>query len=126
MKVDRLLAGASMLGLIAAAPAPAPKQVVTGPVANYWTSVGTSSGSGFGAMGQGAAGAKPSMGDIMKMMRGGTSVNHELTLQLGSTRAATGEPAANHQPGAGQPLPLVTPKVVPSKPVPEESVEEQP
>jgi hypothetical protein len=124
MKVSRLLAGASALGLVAAAPAP--QQKVTGPVANYWTSVGTSSGSGFGAMGQGASGAKPSMGDIMKMMRGGTSVNHELTLQLGSTRAATGEPKADHLPGTGQPLPLLTPKIVPPKPVPEESVEEQP
>jgi len=125
MKVDRLLAGASMLGLIAAAPAPAPKQVVTGPVANYWASVGTNSGSGFGGMGQGGGAGRPSIGDMMKMMRGGTNVSHDLRLQLGSTRPATGEPKADHLPGTNPPLPLVTPQVVPAS-VPEESIEEQP
>jgi len=125
MKVDRLLAGASALGLIAAAPAP--QQKVTGPVANYWASVDTTSGSGIGAMGGQNGGGRPSMGEMMRMMRGGSTVNHGLTLQLGSTHAATGgDPNANHLPGTGQPLPLLTPKAVPAQPTPEETVEEQP
>ncbi len=49
-------------------PAPAradKKQVVTGPVAVYWIDTTTASGMTLGGMG-----AKPSMGQIMNMMKG--------------------------------------------------------
>ena len=120
--------------VIAAPPRPAAKpaarveQKVTGPVANYWMSVSTSTGTGFGAMGAGGAGGgkRPSMGDVMRMMRGGGSeVQHNLVLQLGSNQSAAGEPKADHTPGSYPVLPLITPRETVA-PVPEETVEEQP
>jgi hypothetical protein len=53
--------------------------------------------------------------------RGGpAAASHALTLQLGSTQAATGEPHAEHLPpqglGAGPSLPLVTPRNAPPEP----------
>ena len=109
------------------AAAPALIQKVTGPVATYWASAATTNGSGFGAMGGGGTGARPSMGDMMRMMRGGSRTDHALTLQLGSTRAATGEPKADHFPAALAALPLVTPRAAPTvAPVPEETTEDQP
>jgi hypothetical protein len=53
--------------------------------------------------------------------RGGPPpVNHSLTLQLGSTQKAAGEPQAEHLPpaglGAGQSLPLLTPRNAPPEP----------
>lgn len=131
-----LLAGTACIAhlVVAAPPKPAARpaakveQKVTGPVANYWMSAATSTGTGFGAMGMGGAGGgkRPSMGDMMRMMRGGTAqVQHDLTLQLGSSQAAAGDPKADHSPGAYQVLPLITPRETVA-PVPEESVEEQP
>jgi len=127
-----LLAGTACVAhfVVAAPPRPQPKveQKVTGPVANYWMSAATSSGSGFGAMGMGgqASGKRPSIGDMMRIMRGGGSeVQHNLTLQLGSGQAAAGEPKADHMPGTYPILPLVTPRQT-AAPVPEETVEEQP
>ncbi|QJU57060.1 hypothetical protein HL653_03990 [Sphingomonas sp. AP4-R1] len=80
---------------------------MTGPVAVYWVSAATSSGFGFGGLGSGQK--KPSMGDIMSMMRGGGSRPiHLLELALGSSRTAPA-PDANHLPGTGPALPLVTP-----------------
>jgi hypothetical protein len=103
-----LVIGAAILAGAAGAP-PAPKQVVTGPVATYWMSAQTSSG--FGAMGAGGGG-RPSLGSIMSGMRGG-NVSRSLLLQLGSAQKPAGAPVADHLPpqglGAGPDLPLVTP-----------------
>lgn len=123
-----LVAGsAAAIGTLAmAAPRPAvkapvrPQQKVIGPVADYWVSAATTSGTGIMAMG----GAKPSIGAMMRMMRGGTQVTHALVLQLGSARTSP-DPKADHTPGALAPLPLATPKVPPPA-TPAESVEEQP
>ena len=79
-------------------PAPAKadkKQVVTGPVAVYWIDTTTSSG-----MTLSGVGAKPSMGQIMNMMKGGDNVSHSLTLKLASSQAAPGEAAGDHLPPA--------------------------
>ena len=88
---------------------PAPKQVVTGPVATYWMSAATQSGFGTGMSG----GGKPSMSQMMSMMRGGGAADHSLILQLGSGRTAQGAPQAQHLPpqglGVGASLPLLTP-----------------
>ncbi|HEX2560238.1 hypothetical protein [Phenylobacterium sp.] len=88
-----------------------------GPVATYWMSAATATGFGAGAQ----AGARPSMGQIMGMMNGGGgNVAKTLTLQLGSSRRPTGEPQADHLPppslGAGQQLPLLTPRAAPPAP----------
>jgi hypothetical protein len=102
---------ASAIAFAAAAAPPATQQKVTGPVAVYWVSAATSSGFGFGGLGSGQK--KPSMGDILSMMRGGSGRPiHMLELALGSSRTAAG-PAANHLPGAATLLPLVTPVQAP-------------
>jgi hypothetical protein len=100
--------------------ATAQPQKVTGPVATYWMSATTSSGFGAGMMG----GGRPSMGSVMgAMMGGGSNVAKTLNLQLGSSRKATAEPAAEHLPPAGlragQSLPLLTPKAAPRQRVDE-------
>ncbi|HSG54151.1 MAG TPA: hypothetical protein VLA45_01765, partial [Paracoccaceae bacterium] len=81
-----------------------------GTVARYTMDAGTLSG--MAAMTQSGGGG--GLGGIMNMMRGGgRSVAHELTLRLGSTRAAQGSPAADHfmpqGAGLGASVPLVTP-----------------
>ena len=120
-----LLTGSFFVASLATAVPPKVQQKVTGPVANYWVSAATSSGTGFGAMGMGGpGGGRPSVGEVMRMMRGGSQIAHGLTLQLGSTQSSA-DPKADHTPGTGTPLALVTPKAVPA-PVPEETVEEQP
>ncbi len=85
--------------------APAPHQVVTGPVAQYWVSTTTSSGMSLAGMG---SGERPSLGSMMNMMKGG--VTHTMRLQLGSSQAASGDPSADHMPptalDAGKDLPL--------------------
>lgn len=86
----------------------------------YWMTADTAAG--MGAMGMGGAqGANP--GAMARMMMGGggpPSYARTLQLQLGSSRKAAGEPAAEHLPpaglGAGASLPLVTPKSAPSGP----------
>ncbi|WP_303546380.1 hypothetical protein [Sphingomonas natans] len=114
----------SAIAFAAAAAPPATPQKVTGPVAVYWMSAATSSGFGFGGM-NANGGKKPSMGDIMSMMRGGSGrAIHQLELQLGSSLKATA-PEANHLPGVGTPLPLLTPVQAPAS-TPEESTETQP
>lgn len=107
----------------AAGGASAQQQKVTGPVATYWMSANTTSG--FGGMGGG--GGRPDMGAMMgAMMGGGSNVSKTLTLQLGSSRKAGGEPAAEHLPPqglrAGATLPLVTPRPT-STPAPDPSPE---
>jgi len=109
VRTTALVAGA---GLLAGGAHAQTKQQVTGPVATYWMSAHTQTG--FGGMGGG--GGKPSMGSMMgAMMGGGSNVSKTLSLQLGTSRKATAEPAAEHLPPAalraGPTLPLVTPKI---------------
>ncbi|MDB5425266.1 MAG: hypothetical protein JWQ29_2682 [Phenylobacterium sp.] len=89
-------------------------QKVTGPIATYWMSAATQTG--FGMPGMGGGGGRPSMSQIMGMVRGGGAAQHTLLLQLGSSQKAPG-PQAEHLPPqglrAGQALPLVTPEVRP-------------
>ena len=117
VRTTALVAG---VGLAAGAADAQTKQQVTGPVATYWMSAQTQTG--FGAMG-GGGGGRPSMGAMMGAMMGGggaSNVSKTLTLQLGSSRKPTGEPAAEHLPPAalqaGQSLPLLTPKVAAAPP----------
>lgn len=87
------------------------KQTVTGPVSTYWVTAETVSGMGAMAAGRGGAGI---LGAMMGA-GGGAATAHNLHLQLGSSRKAGGEPAAEHLPPAGlkagASLPLVTPRV---------------
>jgi len=101
-------------------------QSSTGPVARYEMRAGTTSG--FGAMASG--GGKPSMGSALNMAmgRGGGGAQHELWLDLGSTRApAAGAPKADHFMPAGARLgasvPLKTPEKAQGKPVQESPVQ---
>lgn len=92
--VVRLLAGAGLaLALVAVIATPAStqqQQQVLPPIARYTIDAGTLSG--MAAMGQGGG-----MGAAMNMLRGGGGgVMHEMTLRLGSTRAPTGAPRADH------------------------------
>src|SRR5215208_6301730 len=75
----------------AAAPAPAP-------TANYWMDVATTSGFGAGMMG---GGGRPDMGQIMQMMRGGSSIGHTLDLRLASKDKAAAGAQADHFIPAG-------------------------
>jgi len=110
------------------------QQKVTGPVAVYWMSAATSTGFGAGMMGggPGGGGQRPGAGAMMSAMMGGgmnpNQVNHDLTLQLGSSQRPTAAPEAEHLPpnglGAGRSLPLVTPS--PVREVREEPREELP
>lgn len=81
------------------------------PIARYTVDAATTSG--MAAMG--APGANP-----MAMLRGGGGASHELQLRLGSSRAATGAPAADHfmpaGAGLGPSVPLLTPVSQPSAP----------
>ncbi|MBW8880380.1 MAG: hypothetical protein JF615_02840 [Asticcacaulis sp.] len=83
------------------------KQVVTGPVAQYWVDTTTSSGFSLGSMAQGG---RPSMSSMMGMMNGGNGPQHSMTLRLGSSQGAAGEPQGDHLPpatlDAGNDLPL--------------------
>lgn len=109
------LMGSAVL-LVAAGPAPAPKQTVTGPVAVYWLSASTATGpmAGMSMGGPGGAPARPSFG---KMMRGGFGGGggpvKTLKLQLGSSRKAPA-PAADHfwSPAMdmGTSVPLLSPR----------------
>lgn len=106
------------VGLIGGAATAQPKQVVTGPVAEYWVSAQTSTG--FGMPGSGGGGGGFSLNSLMGAQGG---AQHLLTLQLGSQRRA-GDPNADHLPPsglqAGPSLPLVTPRSEPSPPPEEE------
>lgn len=103
-----LVAGAAVAAGAATAQ---PAQKVTGPVAVYWVSAATQSGFGMPT----AGGARPSAMEMMRMMQGGGSAQHMLTLQLGSSQKPAGEPQAEHDPppglGLGASVPLVTPQM---------------
>jgi hypothetical protein len=111
--ISRRLIAASA-GLAAAAgisiPLLAASQPTTGPIARYDMRAGTSSG--IGQMGQGG---RPNMARLM-MGGGGSQLQHELLLRLGSSRAPeNGKPKAEHfmPPGArlGKSVELVTPTI---------------
>jgi hypothetical protein len=99
------LAGASIPLLAAGGP-------TSGPIARYDMRAGTLSG--MGAMG---AGGRPNMAALMRG-GGGSNVQHELLLRLGSSRLPTGGPKADHfMPAAarlGESVALVTPKTEPA------------
>lgn len=102
----------TLFAILAAAPAVAlgqtqVTQVVKPPIAHYWVSVETAKG--MTIPGMGAAGAIGAA-----MMGGEASPGRRMLLQLGSQRAAAGEPRAVHEipPGMnmGPQLPLLTPR----------------
>lgn len=105
--LNRLAAGAAVAVLAAGVADAQQQQVVTGPVAVYWTSAQTVSG--MGAMGSG-------QGSAMSMMFGARAGQAQKTLELdlGSSLRPSGAPAAEHAvpPGlkSGRSLPLVTPQ----------------
>jgi hypothetical protein len=120
---------ATALALAAAASAQTskqPQQVVTGPEAVYWVSATT--GSGLMAMmgGQGDGGMMAGMRMARQMMAGGPS--HQLSLDLGSSRAPTGAPQGTHTPppalGVRGALPLETPR--PGTPVERRETRDEP
>ena len=141
VKPQRLLTLAAM-SLVGTAVA-APNQPVTGPIATYWMSASTTSGmggmmGGMGGPGMGGpgmagpggwgGGQRPNFG---AMMGGGfdpNAVSKSLTLQLGTSLAAQGDPMAEHDPpdalGVGPMLPLVSPQ--PAAPGGRESPAERP
>ena len=107
------LGSALVTGLVAM-PA-ATQQGAAPPIARYTMDAGTVSG--MAAMGAGG-------GNPLAMLRGGAGgAVHELQLRLGSSRAATGAPAADHfmpaGAGLGPSVPLITPvnQNAPSGPV---------
>lgn len=115
------LMGSAVL-LVAAGPAPAPKQTVTGPVAVYWLSASTATGpmAGMSMGGPGGAPQRPSFGQMMRGgFGGGGGPVKTLKLQLGSSRKAPA-PAADHfwSPGMGMgpSVPLLSPR--PADPTP--------
>jgi hypothetical protein len=100
--------GVAAFAVHAATPAPAKKQVVTGPVAVYWMNTTTSTGMSNMMNG---AGGRPSLTSIMGgAMGGGGGATHSMTLELGSNQAAAAEPTGDHLPpaalNAGDDLPL--------------------
>ena len=115
--VTLALAGASAAFFLAA---PASPQASNGPVARYTMDATTLSG--MAAMGAGG-GTRAAL----SMLRGGggDQVAHQLVLHLGSSRAATGEPKADHfmpqAAGLGPSVPLVTPREMPATNTPQES-----
>lgn len=108
----RLIAGTAVVCGAAAAvtlPAPAVSQGASTTVARY--TVDASTLSGMAGMGAGGSG----LGMAMNMMRGGGGqVAHTVELRLGSNRAATGAPKADHFMPAvaklGASVPLITPE----------------
>ena len=105
------LAGAAVLVGLAAVPA-ATQQRSEAPVARYTMDSGTMSCLASMA----AGGANP----LAILRGGGGGAAHELYLRLGSTRAASGEPSADHfmpaAAGLGRSVPLITPTRQPAAP----------
>ena len=114
-KNHRILAGLTLGASIAVlAATPAWTQGNSGTVARYTMDAGTTSGMAAMGAGGGIGAALGALGG------GGNQVMHELQLRLGSSRAADGDPKADHfmPSGArlGASVPLVTPREVPSQP----------
>lgn len=111
MKTMMMLSTAAALALVAFGGATA--QTRQGGTVDYWMSAETTSG--FAAQAAQARGGTGMLGAMMSGRGGGDAESaRRLTLQLGSPRAASGPPAAEHLPpaalGAGPSLPLVTPQ----------------
>ncbi|MDQ8754713.1 hypothetical protein RCO27_00580 [Sphingosinicella sp. LHD-64] len=111
MKTMMILSGAATLALVAFGGATA--QTRQGGTVDYWMSAETTSG--FAAQAAQARGGAGMLGAMMSGRGGGDAdYARRLTLQLGSPRAASGPPAAEHLPpaalGAGASLPLVSPE----------------
>ena len=108
-----LSAGMTAAALSAAAYSAQPAAPL--PIANYWVDVATASGMGAGM----TPGARPSMGQMMNIMQGGSNVSHTLDLRLASRNKPAAAPTAQHfiPPSLqmGPSLPLITPAV--TKPV---------
>ena len=118
MKRNVILASAGLGALAAGATAMAQARGGASGTATYWMSADTASGLGGMAAGmQGRSGAGAVMGALMGGRGARSSYAHNLTLQLGSPRRATGAPAAEHLPPAGlqagPTLPLITPQAAP-------------
>ena len=114
-KNHRILAGLALGASIAVlAATPAWTQGNSGTVARYTMDAGTTSGMAAMGAGGGIGAALGALGG------GGNQVMHDLQLRLGSSRAADGDPKADHfmPSGArlGASVPLVTPREVPSQP----------
>ena len=114
-----LLAGASGMAQAPSGGAKPQEQQVTPPEARYW--MGATTGSGLLAMAGFAGGGKPSMGSMMKMAAGGLPTEgRSVSLKLGSTLAAKGDPEAFHTMPAGaqvnRPIYLETPEPGKSQP----------
>lgn len=115
--MTKIIRRAALVGtaiVIGAAAMPAATQQGSAPpIARYTMDAGTVSG--MAAMGAGG-------GNPMAILRGagGGAAIHELQLRLGSSRAATGTPSADHfmppAAGLGASVPLVTPVSQPSAP----------
>jgi hypothetical protein len=85
----------------------------SGGTAVYWMTADTMSG--MGTMMANSGGGGMNMGAMMRMAQGGqSSYVHNIRLELGTGRTATGEPAATHAPPpglqVGPSLPLLTPR----------------
>jgi hypothetical protein len=110
-------AGAAVAVLATAAYSAAPAKAPP-PIANYWMDVSTTSGFGAGM----AAGGRPGLGDVMKMMSGGgSSVMHSLELRLASKQKAAAPEAQHFIPATlqmGASLPLVSPVIEKATPSP--------
>lgn len=88
------LAGGVTLALLFSA-SPALTQTEPAPVATYWMTARTSVGM------PGMGGGRPDPMAMMAAMSGGSAAQHDLLLQLGSTRTPTGTASADHLPPAG-------------------------
>lgn len=108
MKRMSLVAAAAMV--VGAAPAKDPP-----PIANYWMDVATASGMGAGMTG---GGERPSLGQIMGMMNGGSQVAHTLDLRLASKDKAAA-PQADHLIPAGLQMGASLPLIAPVRVEPE-------
>ena len=113
-----LLAGASGMAQAPSADK-AQEQQVLPPEARYW--MGATTGGGMLAMAGMAGGGKPSMGSMMRMAASGIPTEgRSISLKLGSTLAAKGEPEAFHTMPAGaqvnKPIYLETPEPGKSQP----------
>jgi hypothetical protein len=114
--VKSAFVGVAALSVAVASLASAQPRAAAGGTANYWMSAETVSG--MGAMNQGNQGRAAMMSAMMnRASASGPSYVHNLNLQLGSPRRASGAPAAEHLPpaglNAGPSLPLLTPEARP-------------
>ena len=106
------LVAAGMGAAVLIGAAPAKKAAAPAPAASYWMDVSTQSGMGAGMMGATRSGTRPSMDQMMQMLRGGAAAKM-LDLRLASKQKPAAAPQADHfVPPAlqmGPSLPLLAP-----------------